>query len=225
MKTTTMALLASAVLALAMPARASNLITNGSFEVGTPSDNPYDSSANSQQLLSGDTTSLSGWTVTGAASSDIAWIGSSNTYGVTASQGSDFLDLTGWQWGGAGGKGVMQTISTVAGQQYTLSFDLGNSISYNYGGTNALSVQAGSLSQVVSSVGTQSVNAWDHYTLSFVAQSASTAVSFTGVQATYYIGLDNVSVTAVPEPETFALLLAGLGVVGAVARRRKATTA
>jgi hypothetical protein len=31
-----------------------------------------------------------------------------------------------------------------------------------------------------------------------------------------------ISVTAVPEPETYALLLAGLGLMGAVARRRKA---
>jgi len=30
-----------------------------------------------------------------------------------------------------------------------------------------------------------------------------------------------VSVTAVPEPETYAMLLAGLGLVGAIARRRK----
>jgi len=35
------------------------------------------------------------------------------------------------------------------------------------------------------------------------------------------MGFDNFSVTAVPEPETYALMLAGLGVVGFVARRRK----
>lgn len=32
-------------------------------------------------------------------------------------------------------------------------------------------------------------------------------------------------VSAVPEPETFAMLLAGLGVMGAIARRRKVTAA
>ncbi len=31
----------------------------------------------------------------------------------------------------------------------------------------------------------------------------------------------NFNVTAVPEPETYAMLLAGLGLVGAIARRRK----
>lgn len=33
--------------------------------------------------------------------------------------------------------------------------------------------------------------------------------------------IDNITVAAVPEPETYAMLLAGLGLMGAVARRRK----
>ncbi len=37
--------------------------------------------------------------------------------------------------------------------------------------------------------------------------------------------LDNISVSAVPEPETIAMLLAGLGVIGATVRRRRATNA
>ena len=35
-------------------------------------------------------------------------------------------------------------------------------------------------------------------------------------------GIDNVTVAAVPEPETYAMLLAGLGLLGFVARRRSA---
>ena len=35
----------------------------------------------------------------------------------------------------------------------------------------------------------------------------------------------SVAVTAVPEPETYALMLAGLGLIGAVARRRKSNLA
>jgi hypothetical protein len=31
----------------------------------------------------------------------------------------------------------------------------------------------------------------------------------------------NLSVAAIPEPETYAMFLAGLGMMGAVARRRK----
>jgi hypothetical protein len=42
----------------------------------------------------------------------------------------------------------------------------------------------------------------------------------------YALGFDTTvsaytEVTAVPEPETYAMMLAGLGLVGAVARRRK----
>jgi hypothetical protein len=33
--------------------------------------------------------------------------------------------------------------------------------------------------------------------------------------------LDNVSVSAVPEPEIYAMLLAGLGLMGVMSRRRK----
>lgn len=40
----------------------------------------------------------------------------------------------------------------------------------------------------------------------------------------YRIRLSGVTVSPVPEPETYAMLLAGLGVMGAVARRRKAST-
>jgi hypothetical protein len=37
--------------------------------------------------------------------------------------------------------------------------------------------------------------------------------------------MDNLQVAAVPEPETYAMLLAGLGLVGAIARRRKTAQA
>lgn len=41
-------------------------------------------------------------------------------------------------------------------------------------------------------------------------------------QANAAVGIDNVMVTSVPEPETYAMMLAGLGLVGGIARRRKA---
>lgn len=42
-----------------------------------------------------------------------------------------------------------------------------------------------------------------------------------GINTPAYFALDNLTVTAVPEPEQVALLLAGLALVGAVARRRR----
>jgi hypothetical protein len=38
-----------------------------------------------------------------------------------------------------------------------------------------------------------------------------------------YVTISDFNVTAVPEPETYAMLLAGLGVIGFMARRRKQT--
>lgn len=37
----------------------------------------------------------------------------------------------------------------------------------------------------------------------------------------YYVTKFNATITAVPEPETYAMFLAGLGILGAVARRKK----
>ena len=48
-----------------------------------------------------------------------------------------------------------------------------------------------------------------------------TGVNFGGKKFTPEMAF-SVSISAVPEPETYAMLLAGLGVMGAVARRRKA---
>jgi hypothetical protein len=54
-------------------------------------------------------------------------------------------------------------------------------------------------------------------------------ISFDGTSARYVnlsfenagTAIDEVQITAVPEPETYAMLLAGLGLIGGIARRRK----
>ena len=64
---------------------------------------------------------------------------------------------------------------------------------------------------------------WAQATFSFVATEATSSLFFAGgYDSNHYIGLDNVSVTAVPEPETYAMMLAGLAAIGSIARRRKA---
>ncbi|MCV6038158.1 DUF4465 domain-containing protein, partial [Escherichia coli] len=53
------------------------------------------------------------------------------------------------------------------------------------------------------------------------ALSSSDSGAF-GMNTPAYFAMDSLAVAAVPEPEQAALLLAGLALVGAVARRRMA---
>jgi PEP-CTERM motif len=54
------------------------------------------------------------------------------------------------------------------------------------------------------------------YRLEFLMQETTANASTQSA-----VGIDNILVAAVPEPEIYALMLAGLGVMGAVARRRR----
>ncbi|SFE72549.1 PEP-CTERM sorting domain-containing protein [Nitrosomonas sp. Nm166] len=80
-------------------------------------------------------------------------------------------------------------------------------------------------------------SAFDDFTVRSGDDFSRETISFTpGVTDTYSLifqnaggddvgaVLDNVSVVAVPEPETYAMLLAGLGLLGFTALRRKTKT-
>lgn len=57
----------------------------------------------------------------------------------------------------------------------------------------------------------------------FGASGMGNQVTIDFYNSAYNVGIDNIqfNVSAVPEPETFAMLLAGLGLLGAVARRKR----
>ena len=171
--------------------------------------------------FTGGSTYLPGWLVTGP---ELAWIGAGNSYGLSASDGQRFVDLTCWVNQNGNQGGVTQTIATTAGQRYTLSFDVGNSSRYNFSGTSSLSASVGNSSQLFTNTitNTSSADFWQRFSMDFTANSNATNLTFTGNNAVHYIGLDNVVVTAaVPEPGTYAMLLVGVALLGAVARRRK----
>jgi hypothetical protein len=176
-----------------------NLITTGSFEQGSFVDNTGQDTMN---LLPG-STAITGWTVTDAP---LAWIGPSNPFHLTASDGSYFLDLSGYHDNKPyGGVAASTAISTAIGQQYNIAFDIGSDPSYN---TVAPSVQvtvSGTPPTGTFTASTYSIpNNWETFNFLFTATLANTVITFNGVGADNqkYVGLDNVIVTAVPEPTT-----------------------
>jgi hypothetical protein len=196
-----------------------NLLTNGSFELGE-----FANQGNNTMSLGVGSTVIAGWAV---ITDTTAWIGPGNPFGLTASDGSFFLDLTNYQ-AGAPFAGMSQTIATSPGATYSLSFDLGSSTQYGVPGSITASAAGKSQTFVSPTTG---IDVWTQEAMQFTASSASTTVVLQGASGFNYIGLDNADVEcvsncsgggggAVPEPGTFALL--ALGLVGlATSRRRK----
>jgi len=198
---------------LAATAAHANLLSNGSFELGG-----FVNQGNDTMSLAAGSSVITGWTV---VTDTTAWIGPTNPFGLAASDGSFFLDLTNYQTG-APFAGMSQVIATTPGATYSLSFDLGGSTFW--GRPDAITASAAGTSATFTTPLTGTNNDWQHVSMQFTATSGSTTVLLQGVAGRQYIGLDNASVdlvsAPVPEPGTWALMLAGLGVAGAIARRR-----
>ena len=204
--------LRNAVLAgcIAIPAIANaNLLVNGSFESGA-----FSPPSNASQTLVVGNSSITGWTI---VADSVSWIGNANPWGLTAAEGTRFLDLTDTQNGAPFG-GVTQTIATDIGLPYRLTFDIGSSGPFGF--PVAIRATAGATSQVFS-VNTSANNIWTRATLDFVATSTTSVIRFEGTNGQLYTGLDNATVLSqVPELPVQALLLIGLVGLGVAVRPR-----
>jgi hypothetical protein len=217
------AVLASAFLATGASAQ---IVSNGSFETFTGAF----AGDGGAQLTSASTT-LTGWTIVGG---EVAVLKTPNAYNLAASVGTNFIDLAGYTNAGFP-KGLSQLLNGLTvGQTYAFSMDLGlrNGACVDGGNNCHGPVQAsatiGTTSQTFTEASAVAGNVWGTFGFDFVATGPSMTLTIDGVglpAGNEFIGLDNVSVApavvgAVPEPGTYALLLAGLTGVGAIARKR-----
>jgi hypothetical protein len=145
---------------------------------------------------------------------------------LAASNGAQWVDLTGQQE--KLNQGLTQTVSTVAGNFYSVSFDIGN-LDYSGYGRGTAQLLIGNLPAVtyfndLANDGS-GVMRWKSFSQTFQASGSETSLTFLafaveGNTSAKVIGLDNV--TVVPEPEAYGLALAGIGVVAFAMRRRRA---
>lgn len=139
-----------------------------------------------------------------------------NVAGV-ASEGVNFVELDTYH-----NSSISHDVLTGLGQQYTLSFQFQDRPGVDTS-SQGLAVTWGG--NAVDSVNNSLGGGWETRTYTLTGNGGLMALKFTAIGTDDSLGtsLDNVSLTtAVPEPETYAMMLAGLGLVGFAARRRKA---
>jgi len=148
---------------------------------------------------------FSGWTRFGAQDNVLVESTSTRTYAYFGQ-----VDLTG---------GIFQTLDTVVGQQYDVSFLL-----RNYGdGPNSFEFDWNGITEVL--LQDAAAFGYTQYTYSLVATTASTDLRFTFMNAPGAFHLTDVYVNAaaptadIPEPASLGLVAAAL--LGACAARRR----
>ena len=218
-------LLAAAVLTAAGTSARADLLVDGNFsQVGNLNTPDVTSQFNNTfyTVNGGNSTAITGWTVTGISVDykGSYWQGSGSNWSID-------LDGTASTPDGNARGGIQQTFATVAGQTYTVGFDL----SGNPDGPpqqKHVEIGAGGVFTTmqfdVLPSQTRDEMRWQHFTWSFVASGASTTLSFASLDdGQYGAALDNVSVVPggtaggppvadAPEPASLTLLsLGGIG--------------
>lgn len=219
-----------------------NLIKNGSFELPTINNNSWtvlpganyldaDNTDNATKYMADWDTDLTSGVevrrnVAGVAKDGLNFIELDTHYGTKngATFDSNSGDNSTKSW-------ISQTVNTSAYQLYRLSYYYSPRAG-NQSGDNQINVfwngvQLGDGTYTNSGSGSgQSGNwtDWQRFEFDVVGNGNTGTLKFEDASSpnTYGGSLDNVSlVAAVPEPETYALMMAGLGAVAFMARRRR----
>jgi Protein of unknown function (DUF642)/PEP-CTERM motif len=139
--------------------------------------------------------------------------------GAPAFEGSQYLDLVGYGATGA----ISQAFATVAGKTYVLKFEYANNPWSTSTASAAVLVGGSSfIGSVTHDTSTGSNLEWTAYSATFVANSSSATLDFVNTVASSNGGvmLDAVSISAVPEPSTWVMMLLGFAGLGFAAYRR-----
>lgn len=206
-------------MALGAASAQANLVTNGSFE---------DPTTGSYTHIGVGSPALTGWTVSGAPGTGVDVV-TQSLLGA-AYDGAQYVDLAGSPGPGT----ISQTLATVVGQLYQLTFAYSSNwqggLSTKQATVSVLDGFTSLYSDTLSHSGSSLSNLdWQVVTTTFTATSASTTLQFDSISGgSWGILVDAVSVDAVtsPVPEPGSLALAGIAGIGAFfARRRKAAVA
>ncbi|MCK1636141.1 PEPxxWA-CTERM sorting domain-containing protein [Bradyrhizobium sp. 157] len=203
---------------------AAGLVLNGSFELGTFTGG----NSLAQQIQPGES-GLSGWTVSDAPLTWYAsgWNNNPQQIVLTPRTGNFGVNLAD---GTVNTIRISQTINLLAFQQYQLSFWVGNYSANNGPAGLNVNITDGTsntipLSESVTAPSTNESSTWIRFAFNFIADGTSNTISFNEVNGPSYIGLDDVSIAAVPEPATWAMMILGFAAVGFMAYRRKSRPA
>jgi len=239
MKLFASAALAASLLVSASAAQAAvNLVSNGDFETSSYSSNTQFGAGFGGQ-------GVSGWTGLGGNHLQFYFFGGTqndvnavnqfgdpqgyfyDTFDTLSSNGGNFVALDGdSDYSGQ----ISQTINgLVVGQQYNLTFDWSAGQLRNRTGdtTEKLQVTFGGETFNTSTLAIPSgqFSGWQQANFTFTATSTSQALTFLSVGTPNGLppiaALDGIYLTAVPEPEAWALMLMGFGGLGALLRNRR----